>query len=98
LSKLPLVEIESENYWKTKFHHKCSSKWQRNQCIDRLNGKLSKFVRKYNLKAHWKLWVNYPKFKFILDDTSNFPPLVPIQEVSRTYFVSRYFIETFILI
>ena len=22
----------------------------------------------------------------------NFPPLVPIQEVSRTYFVSRYFI------
>jgi hypothetical protein len=32
------------------------------------------------------------KFKFILDDTSNFPPLVPIQEVSRTYFVSRYFI------
>jgi TPR repeat protein len=26
LSKLPLVEIESENYWKTKFHHKCSSK------------------------------------------------------------------------
>jgi hypothetical protein len=32
------------------------------------------------------------KFKFILDDTSNFPPLVPIQEVSQTYFVSRYFI------
>jgi hypothetical protein len=32
------------------------------------------------------------KFKFILDDTSNFPPLVLIQEVSRTYFVSRYFI------
>jgi hypothetical protein len=32
------------------------------------------------------------KFKFILDDTSNFPPLVPIQEVNRAYFVSRYFI------
>ena len=27
---------------------------------------------------------------FILDDTSNFPPLVPIQEVNRAYFVSRY--------
>jgi hypothetical protein len=33
------------------------------------------------------------KFKFILDDTSNFPPLrVPIQEVNRAYFVLRYFI------
>jgi hypothetical protein len=32
------------------------------------------------------------KFKFILDDTSNLSPLVPIQEVNRTYFVSRYFI------
>ena len=27
-----------------------------------------------------------------VDDTSNFPPLVPIQEVNRAYFVSRYFI------
>jgi hypothetical protein len=32
------------------------------------------------------------KFKFILDDTSNFPPLVTIQEVNRAYFVSRDFI------
>jgi hypothetical protein len=31
-------------------------------------------------------------FYFVAYDTSNFPPLVPIQEVSRTYFVSRYFI------
>jgi hypothetical protein len=34
----------------------------------------------------------FKTFKFILDDTSNYSPLVPIQEVSRTYFVSRYFI------
>ena len=33
------------------------------------------------------------KFKFILDDTSTFPPLVPNQEVNRAYFVSRYFID-----
>ena len=32
------------------------------------------------------------KFKFILDDTSNIPPLVPIHEVNRAYFVLRYFI------
>ena len=41
------------------------------------------------------------KFKFILDDPSNFPALVPIQEVNRAYFISRYFIgrkifETFL--
>jgi hypothetical protein len=38
------------------------------------------------------LYIHSTKFKFILDDTSNFPPLVPIQEVNRAYFVSRYFI------
>jgi hypothetical protein len=32
------------------------------------------------------------KIKFILDDTSTFPALVPIQEVNRAYFGSRYFI------
>jgi hypothetical protein len=68
-----------------KFHHKCSSKWQRNQCIDRLNGKLSKFVRKYNLKAHWK-WTTWSSIKFhvhyiiltVLEDNAKMQKSFPI--------------------